>query len=113
MMDGLQFRKAVGELRAIWASGNVYLDRTAPWKRLKEDKPAAGGVLAVSVNLIRLFSVAALPFIPATAQRVLRMLGTHSAGIRWVEGGARAELRSAAPGSTVGDPGLLFKKIAP
>ena len=113
LMETLQFRKAVQELRAIWAAGNVYLDRTAPWKRLKEDKAEAGAILAVSVNLIRMFSVAALPFIPSTAERVLRMLGVETAAVRWIAGDVERELRWAEAGSPVGDPGVLFKKVAP
>src|ERR1700730_3052720 len=69
LLENLQFRKATQELKSLWALGNVYLDRTAPWKSVKKSKDEAAKTLAVSINLIRIFSIAALPFIPFTASR--------------------------------------------
>ena len=113
-MESLQFRKAVNELRALWALGNVYLDRTAPWKLLKSDRAAAGGVLAVAVNLIRIFSIAALPLIPDTGGRVLSALGIDPKTVAWTPTeDLERELTLAAPGAPVGDPGVLFKKVLP
>ena len=33
-----EFRKALGELRAIWVAGNEYLTRAAPWTAIKTDR---------------------------------------------------------------------------
>ncbi|HYK53931.1 MAG TPA: methionine--tRNA ligase [Candidatus Eremiobacteraceae bacterium] len=112
-LGGLQFRKAVQSLKAMWALGNVYLDRTAPWKSIKTDRSAAGHVLAVSVNLIRIFATAALPFIPDTGARTLRALRIDAAASRWLPDDLASELRVAAFGSPVDDPGVLFKKVLP
>ncbi len=114
LMETLQFRKAVQELRALWAAGNVYLDRAAPWKRMKDDKAAAGATLAVAVNLIRIFSIAALPFTPDAAQRVLQTVGVDATTVRWLTADDLAgQLTAAATGASVGDAGVLFKKIPP
>jgi len=112
-MEGMQFRKASQELKATWALGNVYLDRTAPWKLMKTDIDAAGGVLAISLNLIRMFSIAALPFIPETAGRTLSAVGVDPASARWIEGDLEGELHRATPGTRIDDPGVLFAKVLP
>jgi len=112
-LESLQFRKAVQSLKAMWASGNIYLDRTAPWKAIKADRSAAGHVLAVSINLIRIFATASLPFIPDTGARVLRSLRTDPAASRWLPADLASDLRLAPPGSPVDDPGVLFKKVLP
>ncbi|HEY7994215.1 MAG TPA: methionine--tRNA ligase [Candidatus Eremiobacteraceae bacterium] len=112
-LESLQFRKAVQSLKAMWASGNIYLDRTAPWKSIKADRDAAGHVLAVSINLIRVFATASLPFIPDTGARVLRALRIGPGSSRWLPGDFSSELRLATAGSPVDDPGVLFKKVLP
>lgn len=112
-LESLQFRKAVQSLKAMWALGNVYLDRTAPWKSMKTDRVAAGHVLAVSINLIRVFAQAALPFIPDTGARVLRALRLDPSDARWLPDDWAPELRRASAGSPVDDPGVLFKKVLP
>jgi len=112
-LETLQFRKAVQSLKAMWALGNVYLDRTAPWKSLKADRFAAGHVLAVSINLIRLFATASLPFIPDAGARTLRALRIDDGESRWLPDDLAPELRRAPPGSPIDDPGVLFKKVLP
>lgn len=112
-LEALQFRKAAQELKALWALGNVYLDRMAPWKVIKSDREAAGATIATSINLIRIFSIAALPFIPTIAGRALEAVGVDPASVTWVDGDIARELRAATPGSAVGDPGVLFKKVLP
>lgn len=112
-MHGLQFRKAVQELKALWALGNVYLDRRAPWKLVKTDRAAAGHSLAISINLIRIFSIAALPFIPETSERVLAAIGVDPAAVCWIESDVERELTLAPAGQRIDDPGVLFKKVLP
>ena len=42
-LEEAEFRKAMGELRAIWVVGNEYLTRAAPWTAIKTDRARAGG----------------------------------------------------------------------
>ena len=40
-METAEFRKALGELRAIWVAGNEYLTKAAPWTHIKTDRAKA------------------------------------------------------------------------
>ena len=111
-LDGLQFRKAAQELKALWALGNVYVDRAAPWKAVKTDRARAGTILAVAMSLVRVFSLAALPFIPETAMRALRAVGVADGDVRWPDPEDTQLLRGVAPGQRIDDPGVLFKKVS-
>jgi methionyl-tRNA synthetase len=113
MLDGLQFRKAAQELKALWTLGNVYLDRAAPWKQIKTERDRAGATLATSINLIRIFAIAAVPFMPDTAHRVLGAIGVDSGGVRWFQPDLDGELTLAPAGGRIDDPGVLFKKVLP
>jgi methionyl-tRNA synthetase len=113
LLDELQFRKAVQELKALWVLGNIYLDRAAPWKTAKTDRDRAGATLAISINLIRIFAIAASPFMPDTGTRVLRAIGVDPDAVRWFDGDLADELTLAAPGQLLDDPGVLFKKVLP
>jgi methionyl-tRNA synthetase len=113
LLENLQFRKAAQELKSLWALGNIYLDRTAPWKAVKNDRDAAGKTLAISINLIRVFSIAALPFIPFTASRVLSAIGVDPSSAQWFDDDFASELTRATPGQHIDDLGVLFGKVLP
>jgi methionyl-tRNA synthetase len=70
-MDKMEFRKAVVELRSIWALGNEFIDRATPWSAYKSDPEKAGSTLAYAIGLIKLFAELASPVIPVFAQRIL------------------------------------------
>jgi len=44
-MEAIEIRKAANELRAIWASGNEYLQDAAPWNVFKERPESAAAVI--------------------------------------------------------------------
>ena len=43
LLESAEFRKALGELRAIWVAGNEYMTRAAPWTHIKTDRAGGGG----------------------------------------------------------------------
>lgn len=67
----LEYRRAVQELRRLWSLGNLYLEGTAPWSLVKQDRDQAAMVLRVALNLMRLYALAAMPIMPATATCIL------------------------------------------
>ena len=110
-LEGIEFRKALGELRAIWGRGNEYLQHAAPWQAIKTDRDRAAAVVRTGIQLIRLFAVLSWPVIPETAERVLAVLGEPQGMPAWPGRGAAAELAALEPGRKLGDPGILFRKL--
>jgi methionyl-tRNA synthetase len=73
--EAMEFRKAAAETRALWVVGNEYLQDAAPWTAIKTDAERAAAIVRAGLNLVAVFSIIALPFIPGTAGRVLDALG--------------------------------------
>jgi methionyl-tRNA synthetase len=111
-LEQLAFRKAAGELRAIWAAGNVYFARAEPWAAMKVDPERAATCIRVSLNLVRLFAILSQPVIPETGGRVLEALGVSDAEASW-PGEVEAALEALPPGHVLREPpDVLFRKIA-
>lgn len=106
-MDHREVRKAAGELRAIWVLSNEYLQSAAPWSTFKTDPQQAAMQVRLGLNLIRLYGVLSMPFIPFTAAVMLDAMGTDGA---WPSG-AHAALTAMAPGHAFTVPENLFAKI--
>lgn len=105
-----QFRKAANELRAVWATGNAYWERTEPWKAAKTDRDRAAVVLRTAVNLVRVFAVVAAPIIPDASERVLAAVAPDT-DWRWPGADVAGELAVLVPGSTFSVPEVLFRKV--
>ncbi|MEO0459059.1 MAG: methionine--tRNA ligase [Cyanobacteria bacterium P01_A01_bin.114] len=73
-LHSLEFRKATETLNALWTAGNQYIDVRAPWALFKQDKEDAAVVIRTCINLIRLYAIAAAPFIPFTAEALFDAL---------------------------------------
>jgi methionyl-tRNA synthetase len=109
LLDSKQFRKATAELRAIWASGNAYWERSEPWKAVKSDEARAAVIQRTGINLVRLFALLAAPIIPASAETVLNAVAPDLP-VSWPEDPA-AELHVLEPGSPFTVPEVLFRKL--
>jgi methionyl-tRNA synthetase len=66
--EAMEFRRAAAETRAIWAAGNQYLQRAAPWSAISTDAPAAARSQRTALNLACLAARISAPFLPHTAQ---------------------------------------------
>jgi methionyl-tRNA synthetase len=120
-MEQLEFRKAAGALRALWAEGNAYLEQREPWRTIKVDRDRTACTLRTALQLALVDAVAAEPFIPATAGRLRTCLtgagaapGSIAAGAApgSIDAGLPAAARDAlAPGQAFTPPGLLFEKL--
>jgi methionyl-tRNA synthetase len=111
-LETMEFRKAAGELRGIWVSGNEYLTRAAPWTAIKTDRDRAAVAVRTALKLVHVFGCVSSPFIPSAAASLCAAVG-HSGPSQW-PGKPMAEfLQDVEPGQTL--PGLndvLFAKIA-
>lgn len=108
--EAREFRKAMAETRAIWAAGNEYLTKAAPWTHYKTDVAQAALGTRVGLNLAALFGVIAQPIIPDAAAKILDALGIPEENRTWRFEGA--PLINALPvGLKISPPDVLFTKI--
>lgn len=113
-MEGLEFKKALNELRAIWVDGNNYISVTEPWTVIKTDPERAAAILRVCLNLIRIYAILSYPIMPETAEKMLAKFGLKTEDMPGLNNfDAAAEIQALKPGQTfeVGEP--LFERIAP
>jgi methionyl-tRNA synthetase len=112
--EAMEFRKAAAETRAIWAAGNEYITKAAPWTAYKTSVDQAAVGIRTGLNLVALFGVIGQPIIPDTATKILESLGVPEgnrslATSNLVAGDA---LLDALPrGMTIAVPPQLFTKI--
>lgn len=113
-MEGLEFKKAMNELRAIWVDGNNYISVTEPWTVIKTDPARAAAILRVCLNLIRIYALLSAPVMPETSAKILAKFGLNAAVMPVLKGfNAAKEIEALQPGHKfeVGD--ALFERIAP
>lgn len=109
-LERREFRKAGLQLREIWALGNSYLEQTAPWLAIHDDRDRAACTLRTAINLIRLFAILSAPIIPVTSERMLATLGLAPTQA-WTSPDVASELSALPPGHDFTVPGVLFRKI--
>lgn len=107
-MDKIHVRRGAEDLRALWVLGNEYLQSAAPWSVIKTDEAAAKSIIALALNLIRLYAILSRPFIPDAAEAMMKAL--HCDDWTWPEDIAAA-LRALPAGHAFDVPENLFRKI--
>lgn len=108
--EALEFRKAAEQVRAVWRLGNAYLAAQAPWAAFEREPERAAIVARTGVNLVRAAALAAWPFIPTAAERVLENVGEASDVVSWPNDG-EAALAAIPGGRRIAVPPPLFRKI--
>src|SRR3954470_2109233 len=89
-------------LNAVWAvvaDANRYFAGEAPWALAKTDPARQGTVLYVTAEVIRQVAILALPFVPASAAKMLDLLNIPAAERDF---SALGGTRRLAPGTTLG-----------
>jgi methionyl-tRNA synthetase len=109
--ESLALRKAAEEVRAIWRLANAYLAEAAPWSAINNDPARAATIVNTGINLVHVSALAAWPFIPSSADKVLHSLGETAGPVPWPQDGKRA-LSAIPAGRRITVPPLLFPKIA-
>ncbi|MDO8358672.1 MAG: methionine--tRNA ligase [Devosia sp.] len=71
-----QLHDATAELIAALSTANLYFAEQAPWG-LKSDMARMGAVLATTADVLRRAAIAAQPFVPAAAAKVLDLLAVR------------------------------------
>ncbi|HRE47071.1 MAG TPA: methionine--tRNA ligase [Aggregatilineales bacterium] len=75
LIGAVKLRAALNEAMAVVREANAYLDKRAPWKRVKEDKADAGTAVYVVLRVIDNLKILLAPFLPFTAERLHTYLG--------------------------------------
>ena len=102
---------ACGELtdydrQSIARIGNKYLADTEPWKVVKTDPARVETILNIALQITANTAIAIEPFMPFSAEKILRMLAVGKFG--WERLGAMDLIPA---GHAIGEPALLFEKI--
>ena len=117
--DAFRMREAVFETMNLARLGNKYFNDTEPWKTRKSDLKKCGNTIHISLQICAALSVLADPVIPFFAHRLRTMVrlpgsvhsepreSNQSDEILWHSVSASM----LSPGSRIGDPEILFKKI--
>ncbi len=107
-MEAIEIRKSAAELRALWATGNEYLQAAAPWTAYGESPDRAAVAVRLALNLIRVYAAISAPFIPDASARMLDAVNTSDSAWPSDMGDALALLQ---PGHAIDVPDMLFRKI--
>lgn len=109
--EKMEFRKAAGETRAIWAAGNEYLTKAEPWVKYKTDKDAAAVGVRAGLNLAAVFGILAQPIIPGAAAKILDALNIPKANRTWPDADDTGLMDALPHGLEITPPDVLFQKI--
>ncbi len=100
------FKDAIKTAMALAHAANRYLDDEAPWKKIKEDRPAAASSLYVALSVIAQLKNMLYPFLPFSSQKVHEYLGFSGTieeySWKWQDLPAGQKLQEPQP---------LFKKL--
>src|SRR5436305_11658748 len=97
-------------LNAVWAvvaDANRYFAGEAPWALAKTNPARQGTVLYVTAEVIRQIAVLALPFMPASAEKMLDLLNIPHVERDFAALGGE---RRVAPGTTLGTITPVFPR---
>jgi methionyl-tRNA synthetase len=111
LMEAMEFRKALAELRAIWVAGNEYLTRAAPWTAIKTDRARAAAGVRMGLNLVHIFAHLSWPVIPDAARRMHVAIQPAPAIIPWPDESMAELLDQLDTGMKIAVPDVLFAKI--
>ncbi|MGA9252088.1 MAG: methionine--tRNA ligase [Roseobacter sp.] len=107
-MKSMEVRKSAQELRAIWASGNEYLQSVAPWTTFKSDPETAAMQTRLGLNLAVLFGVLSSPFVPDASKTILESF--ERLDEPWPTD-IKSCVKTLAPGHAFTVPEVMFAKI--
>jgi methionyl-tRNA synthetase len=113
-MEAAEFRKALGELRAIWVAGNEYMTRAAPWTHIKTDRAKAAVGVRMGLNLIHQFAHLIWPVMPSFARTIhecIQPVGYRGGVIPFPDAPMAQALDELTPGQTIRAPEVLVAKI--
>jgi methionyl-tRNA synthetase len=94
-----QLHQVLNGVWAVVADANRYFASEAPWGHAKTDPQRQGTILYVTAEVLRQVSILAQPFVPASAAKLLDLLGVpaEERSFSELEGGKRIKAGTALP----------------
>ena len=102
-----KLREAQAEWMNLARLGNKYLADQEPWKLIKTDQERVKTILYFANVLTSQLALIGRPFLPATSERLAKMLNINITNISWNSNPAEI----LAAGHRIGTPEILFTKI--
>lgn len=102
LVDEMRLNDAIEEIMQFIRMVNKYMEENAPWKLVKEDKVAAGKILYIAGEALRLGAVLLSPIMPNRSATLLNTLNVQGKSFSW--GGLE-------PGRRLKDHEPLFPRI--
>ena len=100
-LDACHFRAGLSAIMSLAQETNRFLDETAPWKSLPDDRPAAARSLYTVIAAINGLKVALWPYLPFSCERLHGYLGYDTPitqdGWQFVRPAAGQALREPSP----------------
>jgi len=96
-IDDMKIHDAVEETFQFVRSINRYLEETAPWKLVKDDKDATARVLYSAAEALRIAAIILEPIMPNRMIDLLNALGTNNTKITWGELQIGSEITKGEP----------------
>ncbi len=103
-----QLHEASAELIAALSAANLYFAEQAPWAK-KDDMARMGAILATTADVVRRAAIAAQPFVPTSASKILDLLAVP-ADQRLLEHALDPDL-FIAPKTLLPPPEPVFRKF--
>jgi len=105
-LDRCHFKEGLKVAMALAQDVNRFLDDTAPWKMIKQDRQAAGRSVYTAIAAISALKTMLYPFLPFTSQKLHSYLG-FGGDIR----DAGWNLQMPLPGNALPQPQALIIKL--
>ena len=106
LIESFCFRQAQERIFELVRECNRYVDSKAPWKTAKTDLPTTHVTLFYCLSAIKNIAIMLLPFIPRSAERILKQFNLDVNSVSWSDAAV-----PLTPLSYVGEPIILFPRI--
>ena len=108
LMGEYRVADSLTEIFSMLRRANKYIDETMPWALAKseEEKPRLRTVIYNLLEVIRIAATLLVPYIPATAERIFRQIGTDKTELSTAYGFGALE-----SGKPLGEASTLFARI--
>ncbi len=107
LLEAVKLREALRAILAIGNRGNKFFQDMAPWEDIKTNPERAHLTVSVLTYLVRDLAIALEPYMPESAQRIMRMLALKDQD--WSLLGDFAGLN----GHRIVRPEILYRKLDP